>query len=266
MPSPVVLSQATFPSFVKSRAAVIVRVTDGNSSVPDKVVDYFETEYPGAFAFGSLSRSAVAVDEWWKKHFRKGAYRASGAVRDGQVGFHLFIDGKPECFCKGDSSNDAGTLLAGAALVGLLEKDFSKGLEAAKQAAEASDADAVIKSFERHIGTWSRIREPIEAAAERGRAERDARTKKAFEDLKEKFKAKPEASPPKSQAPKDPYEVLGISRSATDAECKRAYHERAMKNAPDKVAQMDPEFQALANERLKDINVAWEAIKKQRGL
>jgi len=60
----------------------------------------------------------------------------------------------------------------------------------------------------------------------------------------------------------DPYSVLGISPDASDAEVKKAYRELARKYHPDNY-QNNP-LADLAEEKMKDINEAYEAIQRQR--
>lgn len=63
--------------------------------------------------------------------------------------------------------------------------------------------------------------------------------------------------------PKDPYEVLGIPRNATEDEIKKAYRELAKKYHPDNYT--DPNMASLAEEKMKEINEAYEAIKSGVG-
>ncbi|MBR4809508.1 MAG: TerB family tellurite resistance protein [Bacteroidales bacterium] len=62
------------------------------------------------------------------------------------------------------------------------------------------------------------------------------------------------------------YSVLGISPTATDDEVKTAYRRMAMKNHPDKVATLGPEVQKAASEKFRQVQEAYEAIKRERGL
>ena len=62
---------------------------------------------------------------------------------------------------------------------------------------------------------------------------------------------------------KDPYLVLGVSRDADDAAVKKAYRELAKKFHPDNYAN-DEAFRELAEEKMKEINEAYDEIMKQR--
>ena len=61
---------------------------------------------------------------------------------------------------------------------------------------------------------------------------------------------------------RDPYVVLGVSPSASDNEIKRAYRELARKYHPDNY-QNNP-LADLAEEKMKEINEAYDTITKQR--
>ena len=57
---------------------------------------------------------------------------------------------------------------------------------------------------------------------------------------------------------KNPYEVLGVSTNATDAEIKAAYRELAKKYHPDKY--INNPLADLAAEKMKEINDAYDAL------
>ncbi|MBR1550025.1 MAG: TerB family tellurite resistance protein [Bacteroidales bacterium] len=63
---------------------------------------------------------------------------------------------------------------------------------------------------------------------------------------------------------KDPYKVLGISSNATDDDVRKAYRKMAMKYHPDRVAGMGEEMQRNAAEQMKEINQAYDEIKRRR--
>ena len=66
----------------------------------------------------------------------------------------------------------------------------------------------------------------------------------------------------------DPYQILGIDRSASDVEIKAKYRTLIRENHPDVLMAkgVPQEFIDLANEKMAVINAAYDLIEKERGL
>lgn len=109
--------------------------------------------------------------------------------------------------------------------------------------ARYTDAEAV-KQILLHQGE-SRFREGDQA-----RSQRDHR------------RAKSEANPPRLSARIDSWEVLEVPRGSSEEVIKEAYRKQLLLYHPDKVSHLGAELQALANEKTKAINQAYEELMK----
>jgi len=65
----------------------------------------------------------------------------------------------------------------------------------------------------------------------------------------------------KEDSSQDFYEILGLKKNASQTEIKRAYKQLVNKYHPDKVAYLGDEFQALAEKRFKEIQLAYQELK-----
>lgn len=85
-----------------------------------------------------------------------------------------------------------------------------------------------------------------------------------FEAIRARWRA---SLHPAADEEPDPYEVLGVSREASDEEIKRAWRRLVREHHPDRlVAQgMPEEMVKQANDRLAAINAAYEKIARERG-
>jgi DnaJ like chaperone protein len=62
------------------------------------------------------------------------------------------------------------------------------------------------------------------------------------------------------------YKILEISPDATNEEVKKAYRELAKKYHPDKVSHLGEDVKRAAEEKITQLNAAYEAIKEKRGM
>ena len=82
------------------------------------------------------------------------------------------------------------------------------------------------------------------------------------------FASKPAAGPSPAPPPApaiDPYATLGITSSASDDAVDQAYRRRMSEYHPDRVANSAKEIRDLAELRAREVNGAYETIKRQRG-
>ncbi len=62
------------------------------------------------------------------------------------------------------------------------------------------------------------------------------------------------------------YQVLGTNSSASNEEIKKAYRKMVMENHPDKVGHLGEDIRKAAEDKITQINLAYEKIKKQRNI
>ena len=76
------------------------------------------------------------------------------------------------------------------------------------------------------------------------------------------------AAPARSADEPDPYEILGVPRSADGEELRAVWRKLMRENHPDALAArgVPPEFIEKASSSVARINAAWDRIKRERGL
>jgi uncharacterized membrane protein YkvA (DUF1232 family) len=62
---------------------------------------------------------------------------------------------------------------------------------------------------------------------------------------------------------RDPYDVLGVPRGASQDEIRRAYRKLVVKYHPDKVDHLGDEFKVLAEKKFKQIQEAYQELARK---
>ncbi len=150
--------------------------------------------------------------------------------------------------------NDKRKAYAAASGYVLLEQGRVRSVVKKRGSAQA-DLHALLRALSELLPGVEAPPEPPRQKASRT-AERTQPDDLPFED---------EPTPPPQPRPDgtDPFAVLGIPRSATLSEAKKAFHALVAQYHPDKVAHLAPEFRELAETRTRQIVVAWEQVQAQ---
>ena len=80
--------------------------------------------------------------------------------------------------------------------------------------------------------------------------------------ITDKFSTGPAPAPPPSSLP-EWADVLGVAPDASRDDVKRAYLHKIEEFAPGRLAALGPEMRKLAEERLQQINLAFDAAERQ---
>jgi len=75
---------------------------------------------------------------------------------------------------------------------------------------------------------------------------------------------RPRPGPPPYEPPRarGHHAILGVPEGASQAEIKAAYQRLSLENHPDRVAHMGPEIRELAARRTREINAAYQALRR----
>lgn len=81
----------------------------------------------------------------------------------------------------------------------------------------------------------------------------------------EQFKQRYQQPPPKQKTELEKaFEILGVPPTATRDETKRAYRKMAKEFQPDAQAGASESVKKMADDKMKETNVAWDKIKKEK--
>jgi hypothetical protein len=221
------VSQRGFAAFVTSAPIVILRIGGKyRLRFSPAVSSYFASVYAAGCRVGVFDRTQVATPRWLLGHLAPllGADRTDEAPD----GYYLFRDGVPVAYHPGAYDLTlARTVLAAA------KPDHL----------DARSAGAVIDAFE------TALRRP------------------PFDTLRTEPAGEGGPPPPPAEmvpVSLDPYQILGVTPSATDAEVKAAWRKAMKLNHPDRVAHLSETIQAVAKRETQAADDAYNAIKRLR--
>ena len=119
--------------------------------------------------------------------------------------------------------------------------------------------DAVILGFLiRYLYIWKKKRQAFQQHYQK-RQQNYRRTNGSAEYNKSREHSSTETS---ASTHWDPYRILEIEKSASQEEIKQAFRQLAGKYHPDKVEYLGAEFKALAEKRFKEIQKAYEELRR----
>lgn len=266
------LTQGNFRSQIDAVGDAILRVTEGlDTQMPGSIVTYFDEEYPGAFAYLTIRREAIQIQEWWNKNFVNGSSPMPRYRRAGSPGYYLFVKGVPVEWIASPARDALADAAVDLLVFGLTNGD-PKARNTTQNERDKQNSKPVIEHFERYLRGDAPAMRHIQVKASSGRAAKKAEQEDALRrlrDLLNKHKNPGASSPPPKPkteaAPEDPYKVLGITRHTPPDEIKRAMKARRVESHPDKVAHMAPPVRAAAEAEFKRVEAAISKIKADLG-
>lgn len=106
---------------------------------------------------------------------------------------------------------------------------------------------------------WSQALEDLRQVAEADANYKDVQ--KHLKELEARLNTESEPQVSKdSEAPRTAWEILGVAKGATKAEIRAAYKRRASEYHPDRVAHLGERIRVVAEEEMRSINRAYEAL------
>lgn len=83
----------------------------------------------------------------------------------------------------------------------------------------------------------------------------------ASEKNRDREEAQDQSQPDASGSAGDPYAILGLPNGASQKDVRAAYRQLAAQYHPDKLAHLGEDFQALAEQKFKVIQSAYDALR-----
>lgn len=252
------LTHATFARFVGDHdVAIVLCHGPYDRGFSAKLAAYFKNEIGSAAGFGSLAWPAGIGAPWFGRHLSEETSRATQKWLSFQDGYYLFRQGvgiAHAALCDLDQGKEVGGHLVAAVLSYAL--DSSKPSQIWQTTMSDAGIEPTIWYFD---AVLARAHQQEQEERKQHEEERRQRRERAGQQ------SRPQAPPTASAPQRDPYELLGVTRQATNKEIKSKFRELQRTNHPDRVADMDATIQEFTNARLRDIIDAYDKIKRERG-
>ena len=235
------LTPANFEPLIEERPFTLVRVgSTARVAFHEGLVEYFAATRPGVLTFAVVLRNELPRTSWLAENFVSAVGPVRGGIGDGYY------------------------LLERGLVVGHHRGEVRDNIHYGDPAELAEQRQHVL----RHAFGGRRVPPPTLEAVRaivtyfddvlnRKLGATNERSRWVHEDRE------PATAP--ATATVDPYEVLGVTRQATDDEVKAAYRESLKMNHPDKVAHLSAALQKFAEAQTIAIVDAYEQIRKERG-
>ena len=233
------LTSNTFEEFLNATPLALIALDDDRFTIPasEAMLRSYRARYPFDFGFGRMALTNAARRRLATQHVRHTTHAEGYEIHHATAGFYLFVEG-----------------LAVAHHTGFDRDTLSFQIRAGLRT-----DDRLFAHF--HAMATEKALEPVLASFGKARSSRSA----------------PRAAPPPTSRPPlrsgaknevhvDPFVTLGVAPDAPDDVLRKAHKARILENHPDRVHGMDKVFVDLAHRKTSAINVAWETIRKARGI
>ena len=197
------------------------------------------------YIFSNGSYSTVPYEDLRVSYSEKRVYAAQGHPNDATVvdmtWLHTRKDGYPD---RRYSYNPSIPIV----LYGLIKIEAKTGWSITLQVSSRDSAQRCVRLLSAAIP-------PAGGGKTRGQQSYSRQTNNEYR--------KSTSAPRRPPTQKSAYEVLGVKEGASIEEVTAAYRKQANMNHPDRVANMAPEFRELAERRMKEINVAYDELRRR---
>lgn len=144
---------------------------------------------------------------------------------------------------------------------------FRKSMDEQKKKLQDENKDVTVKAEKYTVEDYKKFQETVKLlnAKEQPKQEQPKQEQPKQEQKKKEEPKRERPAPKPSSSVKSPEEVFNLKpgEAISQSELKKRYIELIKQNHPDRVASMGQDFKKLAENNTKEINKAFEALKKK---